>query len=110
MADSKEQAQLLGSKQMLRQSVAYLFNSYREQGYSASEAKQRLTKELEDVYKEYDGKNMVTPSSYLTDPQRIVTQALTEAESLYDNVPKTQQSSVKFIVHKLQTLNSIVKR
>lgn len=42
-----------GAKHMFRQSIVYLFNSYREEGMNADDAKAQVAKDIAEVHGEY---------------------------------------------------------
>ncbi len=65
----------LGAKEMFTQSLVYLYNAYREEGYSAKEAKEKVATHIEEQYHTYGGRALRHGLSYLDDTIRHIQQS-----------------------------------
>lgn len=53
MGESVGSPKRYGAKEMFYQSIIYLYNSYREEGLSVQEAKDRVSHDIEEEYERY---------------------------------------------------------
>lgn len=63
----------LGAEQMFEQSLVYLYNSYREDGLPAEEAKKQVALHIEKSYKKYEANNILPKKDTgIVSPLRVV--------------------------------------
>lgn len=73
----------LGAKQMLEQSVVYLYNSYREEGLNADRAKELVAKDIEFLHTKYQQNNLIPKEHKI---------GLSTPQSVADDILKTCQT------------------
>lgn len=80
----------LGAKQMFDQSLVYLYNSFREEGLSVTEARQMVVREIEAAFEKYKVNNVTPMRDFgISDPLKLID----EINTLIDKM-ETSQSSI----------------
>jgi hypothetical protein len=111
------EAKTLGAKEMFRQSIVYLYNSYREGGQSAADAKANVAKDVEAIYEEYVDSGAMPPRKSLgiADPIRVINETLEHVRKtgdveLRDGKEQTPfKFRVKLIIQNLQHLKKLLQ-
>jgi hypothetical protein len=103
-----------GSQEMFKQSLVYLYNSYREDGLSAKEAKLKVAQDVENIYGEYAGKNNFPPikTHSLTSPKRLVEAAQKQARDLKNTLDPSSSMNrhlADSIIRTLESVKSLLK-
>ncbi len=102
MSNSKQ----LNALNMLDQSVIYLYNSYREQGYSSEQAKEKVAHALESTYRKYVDKEIIRPNKSHTlfniNIKEIIDDILKDISDLSISIPL--KTNLKQRLERLKTL------
>lgn len=95
----------LGSRMMLDQSIIYLYNSYRQQGYSKEQAQELVTKVLDEVRAKYQAEGILPKHGVgLADPVRLLKEIREDVEKLGIN-PVARKHLLNKVIH----LQKIIK-
>jgi hypothetical protein len=116
MTKSTNNPKHFGAKEMFRQSIVYLYNSYREDGLNAKKAKEAVAEEVEAIYHEYVESGAMPPMKSLgiADPIRTIDETLEEVRKI-KNVRMHMSEQVPFrfrtdtIIRNLQHLKNVLK-
>lgn len=94
---------------MLKQSVIYLYNSYREEGLNATDAKAKVSKDIQEMYDEY-AKAEILPKKNIArnNPKALVDQILVDVEQYGKERPVFASFGNRILKPKLQRLKGII--
>lgn len=98
----------LGAIQMFEQSIVYLYNSYREDGMNADEAKSRVAKHIEETHAQYQQINILPKDHHigLSRPEFIIDD-LIKSIDVFDwdawrqLAPTQKESTIKHQFHQI---------
>lgn len=94
---------------MFKQSVIYLYNSYREEGLNATEAKAKVTADIQEVYSDYAEAGMVEKKNLgISNPKALVDQLLIDVEAYGTDRPVFAAFGNKILKPKLQKLKGLL--
>lgn len=96
----------LGAKQMFEQSLVYLYNSYREDGLSANDAKERVSMHIQEMQEKYQDSKLVPikkKDSSISNPEKVLDEILVDLGNMSDTKAPTKLV-LRNIIQKLHYL------
>ena len=101
----------LGAEAMFDQSIIYLYNSFREEGYSKEEASKMVADKIEQIYYKYATKGIVQsrPKTFRT-PEAIVDSLIKHAETLKNQLTGPQKYQADTLWRGLIEIRALIKK